>query len=72
MWMNTTDASAEQWEREDEITKDIYRGNFDALLAELRQPSEAVLIVGAANHGAGEYGSKLAWQAMIDAIGTET
>ena len=82
MWMNTTLAPAEQWERENDITREIYRENVDAILAELREPDERMLEAGnTITQNAGEVwlpsdgvqydGPSCGlecWQAMIDAI----
>lgn len=43
MWCNTTDAPAEQWDHEENATREIYRQNVDALLAALRKPTEEML-----------------------------
>ncbi len=66
MWMNTTQAPAEHWERENDITREIYRENVDAILAELREPDNRMLE--AARNDSRRLGYKAAWQAMIDAI----
>ena len=73
MWMDTNECGPERWEQVEEITKQCYLGNVDAILAELRELDDRM--VAAAEESGACYGNEMIranWQAMLDAISEDT